>query len=150
MVKKTHIDEEIDNELRKHLSELHDRTAEELQQARNVIGSYEDKASQLEAKLERIAERMQDAPKPEITPPIFGEGGRVKKGLSKKIITDYLKMSNGVGATIPQIVSDTGTKLSTVRRIIKELEQSKKVETRPDSRWRWNKTGELAEEIFQR
>jgi hypothetical protein len=48
--------------------------------------------------------------------------GRTKRGESKKLIKQFLKMRNGVGATIKEITAETGTAYGTVRRILIQLE----------------------------
>lgn len=69
---------------------------------------------------------------------IFGTtpSGRVPRGKTRVVVEGFLKTRNGNGATIPEIAEATGTKYPTVRRIIKELEDSFDV-YEEDSRWHW-------------
>ena len=62
----------------------------------------------LEVKLARIEARMHGLNAAQHIVAETGQGGRVKKGLSKKLIADFLKASNGLGASIPQIVEAIG------------------------------------------
>lgn len=133
------IDNLIEADLLDMLDLLHSKTSDELLDARNSLESYRDRVETLEAKLQRIEERMAKhrtptkPAKPQLTP-----RGRVKKGQSKPLIVNFVKESNGVGVSIQQIITATGTKYGTIRRILRELEGSQ-VEQMPNSKWRWKR-----------
>lgn len=62
--------------------------------------------------------------------------GRNKKGASIGIITDFLKLKNGTGATIKEIIADTGTTYQTARRILLQLQHEEKVSSK-NGYWQW-------------
>ena len=133
----------IDNDLLEDilktcLSSYRDELERKLREARNLRDHWTFEASNLEKKLDRIEEHLLATSFPKQTAVAeIGEGGRVKKGMSEKLIVDFLKASNGLGASIPQIVDSTGTKLSTVRRIVNKLASKRMVESAAYSRWKW-------------
>ena len=129
------IDKEIDREL---LGLLHEKVTGEIESIMATIEAYQSTANGLQAKLDRIEERMASltAPVTEKSE-IVGKGGRVKKGLSDKLITEFLQSANGVGANMQQITSSTGTTTSSARRTIKKLVAENKVEIMDRARWRW-------------
>ena len=140
----------IDNDLLEDilktcLPSYRDELERKLREARNLRDHWTFEADDLEKKLDRIEEYQLASSLPKQSAVAeTGEGGRVKKGLSEKLIVDFLKASNGLGASIPQIVDSTGTTLSTVRRIVNKLANEQKVESAAHSRWKWKTENNLS------
>ena len=133
----TEIDQELERIQREAWSILHGKVREELHKARSAVESYKEQVKRLEVKLDRVEQRMLGLHEPAPVTVEVGEGGRVKKGLSEHLIVDFLKASNGIGATVHQIKDATGTTLSTTRRIVNKLANEQKVESAAHSRWKW-------------
>lgn len=131
------IDKEIDRDL---LNILHEKVSDELESAQGALESARDEVEQLTAKLQRVEERMLGLTAETTIPPVLSKGGRVKKGVSKKLISDFLKASNGVGATLENIKTATATTISTARRVLLELEERGQAVHGDDSRWKWKTT----------
>ena len=65
------------------------------------------------------------------------EKGRVPRGQTRKLVENFLRARNVVGATITETAGATGTKYPTVRRIIKELQEIDAVHEGKESHWHW-------------
>lgn len=63
--------------------------------------------------------------------------GRVPRGQSEALITQFLKQRNGAGALISEIIEGTGTKYGTVHRVLKLLKNQGQASQTVDSRWHW-------------
>jgi len=62
--------------------------------------------------------------------------GRIKKGQSEKLVSDFLKNRNGSGATIKEITAESGTKYGTTRRILNHLKDEDRVQEK-SGLWTW-------------
>lgn len=129
------IDDLIDSEL---LDLYHQKVAAEHEDAAANFAMWAAKMDQAKAKLKWIKEKMATlrsnntpAAAPTLTPK-----GRVKKGLSKPLILEFVKASNGLGVSMKEIISGTGTKYGTIRRV---LQDSPDVEQTLNARWRWKR-----------
>ena len=94
----------------------------------------------IDAKIDSIRAKMFGSISPElpISPVQLGPTGRrVKRGLSEKLISNFLQKQNGTGATITEIADAVKTKYPTTRRIIGELAGKNAVTQTDDSRWHW-------------
>jgi predicted transcriptional regulator len=63
--------------------------------------------------------------------------GRHKKGVSRKIVANYLKRRKDEGVNIKEISLDTNTVYGTTRRALKELAKSGSAVRGEDGLWRW-------------
>ncbi len=102
---------------------------------------YDDKRgilSGLENKLERVRLKLQGsiATHATVTPAKSDGGVRLKKGEAARVVADFLKASNGTGATVEELIKATGVPRSSVRRVLEQLSEDGTVEKR-GSRFRW-------------
>jgi len=65
--------------------------------------------------------------------------GRIRKGQSGVVISNYLKQQNGHGATLKQIASDTGTNYGTARRVLALL-KTNNLANEDGGLWKWGKS----------
>jgi hypothetical protein len=102
-------------------------------------------AKELDAKIKQVRQDLAsttpsgaaDGIAARVAPPPKTPHGRNKRGASRKLISQFLKMQNGNGATIKEVTADTGTVYGTARRILKQLEKEEKA-TVKDGLWNWN------------
>ncbi len=91
-------------------------------------------ANGIDAQIKRVRAALQDTKdggRREITaqavvPTPKTSSGRNKRGMSKKVIAQFLKMRNGNGATIKEITAETETVYGTARRVLQQLEKENK------------------------
>ena len=102
-------------------------------------------ARELDAKIKQVREDLDtttpsgvpDGIPTRVAPPPKTPHGRNKRGASRTLISQFLKMRNGNGATIKEVTADTGTVYGTARRILKDLEKESKASVK-DGLWKWN------------
>ncbi|MFN2476959.1 MAG: MarR family transcriptional regulator [Chthoniobacterales bacterium] len=67
----------------------------------------------------------------------FTATGRVQRGQSERVVTEFMKSRNGTGASIKEITKATGTKYGTVHRILTGMATLGWVTRTDDARWQW-------------
>ena len=104
-----------------------DRLMELKEEAQTISAELREcdaKISRYSAKLMSVPGDAQPESPPPAVAPVTTDGGRAKRGESGKIIAAKLSELNGAGATTWDLVLSTGTKYSTVRRVLLEMQQS--------------------------
>lgn len=99
-----------------------------------VVARRDEEIAEWDRKIARL-EALANPPAPTIT-----ANGRVKRGQSEEILTQFLKAQNGKGATIREINRATGTKYGTTLRLLNIFRDKgwvKRVGDSRDSRWSW-------------
>lgn len=128
--------EELDDELSEILLSA---LGERLQRAVFIRDDAQSKVEELEAKIDRITNRMRQSESIELAMAALTmtPTGRVKRGETEKVVADFLRNRNGSGASIQEVVAATKTKYGTVRRILHNFAKEKSVTQASDSRWHW-------------
>jgi hypothetical protein len=127
--------DDIDNELLGMLLPVLESKLAEAERRRDEAQSEVDYAL---AKIARVRQKM-NAAEMFLELPATTLSGRIKKGESERLISNFLKNRNGSGATVKEVTKATSTTYGTARRILRLfVETGKAVEKSGSFRWNNN------------